>query len=85
MPWLRWLTASLTSRLSVFNARTVHVGFVVDRVTLGQVLPLISSICYQRCLPLLSAVNSLNSANEVHEISFLSSPTNFKFLLVYAF
>jgi branched-subunit amino acid transport protein len=37
MPWLEWLVAGLSPRRPGFAARSVHVGFVVDKVALGQV------------------------------------------------
>jgi hypothetical protein len=35
--WLRWLVAGLSTRRPGFDPRSVHVGFVVDKVALGQV------------------------------------------------
>jgi hypothetical protein len=37
MPWLRWLVADLSMRRARFASRSVHVGFEVDEVALGQV------------------------------------------------
>jgi hypothetical protein len=37
VPWLRRLVAGLSPRSPVFAPRSVHVGFVVDKVALGQV------------------------------------------------
>jgi hypothetical protein len=51
MPWLRWLVAGLSLRRPRFVPGTVHVGFVVDRVAVGQVflwvsvLPSVSFHC----------------------------------------
>jgi hypothetical protein len=39
VPWLRWLVAGLSPRSSGFDPGSVHVGFVVDKVTMGQVFP----------------------------------------------
>jgi hypothetical protein len=39
VPWLRRLVVGLSPRRSEFNPGSVHVGFVVDKVALGQVLP----------------------------------------------
>ena len=39
VPWLRRLVAGLSPRRSGFDPDSVHVGFVVDKVTLGQVFP----------------------------------------------
>ena len=39
MPWLRRLVASLQTRAPGFDPRSVHVGFLVDKVALGQVFP----------------------------------------------
>jgi hypothetical protein len=41
MPWLRRLVAGLLPRRSGFDPGWVHVGFVVDKVALGQVFPLL--------------------------------------------
>jgi hypothetical protein len=37
MPWLRLLVAGLLARRPLFVPRSVHVGFIVDKVALGQV------------------------------------------------
>jgi len=37
VPWLRQLFASLSPWRPGFNPRSVQVGFLVERVTLGQV------------------------------------------------
>jgi hypothetical protein len=37
VPWLRWLVAGLSPRRTGFTSGSIHVGFVVDKVTLGQV------------------------------------------------
>jgi hypothetical protein len=39
VPWLRRLVAVLSPRRPGFNHGSVHVGFVVDKVALGQVFP----------------------------------------------
>jgi hypothetical protein len=39
VPWLRWLVAGLSPRRPGFDPGSVHVGFVVDKVALGQVFP----------------------------------------------
>jgi len=36
--WFRWLAASLLLRRTGFDPRSIHVRFVVDKVTLGQVI-----------------------------------------------
>jgi hypothetical protein len=38
-PWLRSLAAGLSPRRSGFAPGSIHVGFVVDKVALGQVFP----------------------------------------------
>jgi hypothetical protein len=38
VPWLRLLVVSLSPNRPGFAPGSVHVGFVVDRVALGQVL-----------------------------------------------
>jgi hypothetical protein len=37
VPWVRWLVAGLSPRRPGFAPGSVHVGFVVDKVALGQV------------------------------------------------
>jgi hypothetical protein len=37
VPWLRQLVAGLSPRRPGLDPGSVHVGFVVDKVTLGQV------------------------------------------------
>jgi hypothetical protein len=37
VPWLRRLAASLSPRRPGFDPGSVHVGFVVNKVALGQV------------------------------------------------
>ena len=39
VPWLRRLVAGLSLRRPGFDPGSVHVGFVVDKVVLGQVFP----------------------------------------------
>jgi hypothetical protein len=39
VPWLRRLVAGLSPRRPGFDAGSVNVGFVVDKVALGQVFP----------------------------------------------
>jgi hypothetical protein len=39
VPWLRRLVAGLSPRRLGFDPGSVHVGFVVDIVALGQVFP----------------------------------------------
>jgi hypothetical protein len=39
VPWLRRLAARLPPRRPGFDPGSVHVGFVVDKVALGQVSP----------------------------------------------
>jgi hypothetical protein len=39
VPWLRRLAAGLPPRRSMFDPGSVRVGFVVDKVALGQVFP----------------------------------------------
>jgi hypothetical protein len=53
VPWLRRLDAGLPAQRPGFDAGTVHMGFVVDKVVLGQVFPeyfgLPLSISFHRC------------------------------------
>jgi hypothetical protein len=44
VPWLRRLAAGLPPRRPGFDPGSVHVGFVVDKVALGQVFSLSSSV-----------------------------------------
>jgi hypothetical protein len=37
VPWLRWLVVGLSLRSPGFSLGSIHVGFVVDKVALGQV------------------------------------------------
>jgi hypothetical protein len=39
VPWLRRLVGGLSPRRPKFDPRSVHVGFAVDKVALGQVFP----------------------------------------------
>jgi hypothetical protein len=39
MPWLRQLVAGISLCRPRFMPRSIHVGFVVDKVALGQVFP----------------------------------------------
>ena len=39
VPWLRRLVAGLPPQRPGFDPGSVHVGFVVDKVALGQVFP----------------------------------------------
>jgi hypothetical protein len=39
VPWVRRLVAGLSPRRPGLDPGSVHVGFVVDKVTLGQVFP----------------------------------------------
>jgi hypothetical protein len=53
VPWLRQLVARLLRRRPVFDPGSVHVGFVVDKVALGQGFPeyfgLPQSVSFHRC------------------------------------
>jgi hypothetical protein len=53
VPFFRQLVARLLRRRNVFDVGSVHVGFVVDKVTLGQGFPeyfgLTQSISFRRC------------------------------------
>jgi hypothetical protein len=41
VPWLRELVAGLSSQRPGFNPGSVYVGFVVEKMALGQVFPLV--------------------------------------------
>jgi hypothetical protein len=53
VPWLRRLAAGLPGRRPEFDPRSVHVGFLVDKMVLGQGFPeyfsLPLSISFHRC------------------------------------
>jgi hypothetical protein len=42
--WLRWLAEGLPPWKLEFDAGSLHVGFVVDKVALGQVSPPTTSV-----------------------------------------
>jgi hypothetical protein len=44
VPWLRQLVTGLSLWRPRFNPGSVHVGFVVDKVALGQVFPPSTSV-----------------------------------------
>ena len=44
VPWLRQLLAGLPTPRPGFDPGSVHVGFVVDKVALGQVFPASTSV-----------------------------------------
>jgi hypothetical protein len=44
MPWLRRLVAGLSPRRPGFDPWLLHVGFMVDKVALGQVFPPSTSV-----------------------------------------
>jgi hypothetical protein len=39
VPWFRQLVAGLSPRRPVLDPGSIHVGFVVDKMALGQVFP----------------------------------------------
>jgi hypothetical protein len=53
--WFRWLVASHSQRKHGFTPWSVHAGFAVDKVSVGQVflgvLPLLLSLSFHRCSP----------------------------------
>jgi hypothetical protein len=52
VPWLRWLAVGLLPQRPGFMPRSVHVGFVVDRVALRQVSLLSFSVFPVSMIPL---------------------------------
>ena len=69
MPWLRRLVACLPQRRPGFDPGSVHVGFVVDKVALGQVFPRVL-----RFSPVIFIPPVLHYLeNEKYMIIFLSS------------
>jgi hypothetical protein len=51
VPWLKRLVASLSTRRPGFNSESVRVGFVVDKVALGQVFPRVLRLSPVRFIP----------------------------------
>ena len=51
VPWLRLLVAGLPPRRPGFDPGPVHVGFVVDKVALGQVLPRVLRFSFVNFIP----------------------------------
>ena len=65
--WLRRLVAGLPARRPVFDPGSVHVGFVVDKVALGQVFPPSTSVfpCpfHSTGAPLLEKIKKTSSSS----------------------
>jgi hypothetical protein len=57
MPQIKWLVTSFPSRWPVFDLRSGHVGFVVDKVALGHILSTLvsSTILIPLTAPLTSS------------------------------
>jgi hypothetical protein len=53
VPWLRRLAAGLPPRRPGFDPGSVHVGFVVDKVALGQVFPRVLRFSPVNFIPVL--------------------------------
>jgi hypothetical protein len=53
VPWLRRLVAGLPPRTPGFDPGSVHVGFVVDKVALGQVFPRVLRFSPVNIIPLV--------------------------------
>jgi hypothetical protein len=53
VPWLRRLAAGLPPRRPGFDPGSVHVGFVVDKVALGQVFPQVLGFSPVSFIPLV--------------------------------
>jgi hypothetical protein len=51
VPWLRRFVAGLPPQRPEFDPGSVHVGFVVDKVTLGQVFPPSTSVSPVNFIP----------------------------------
>jgi hypothetical protein len=49
VPWLRRLVAGFSPRRPDFDSGLVRVGFVVDKVTVGQVFPPSTSVFLYKC------------------------------------
>jgi len=52
-PWLKQFVTGLSPRVSRFSRRPIHVGFVVDKVTLRQV------ICQERQFVPVNIISSM--------------------------
>jgi hypothetical protein len=52
-PWLRRLVAGLSSRRPGFDPGSVHVGFMVDKLALGQVSPQVLRFSPVNFIPLV--------------------------------
>jgi small ligand-binding sensory domain FIST len=52
MPWFRQLVAGLSPPRCEFASRSVHVGFVVDKVALGQVFLRVLQLSLVNMIPL---------------------------------
>jgi hypothetical protein len=63
VPWLRRLAAGLSPRRLWFDQGSVHVGFMVDKVALGQVSPRVLRFFprqfHSTCAPLLQKTKKL--------------------------
>jgi hypothetical protein len=51
VPWLRLLVAGLSPRRAGFDAGSVNVGFVVDKVALAQVFPRVLRLSHVNFIP----------------------------------
>jgi hypothetical protein len=81
MPWLRWLFAGLSLQRPGFTPRSVHVGFVVDEVELGQaflwVIRFSAVNIIPQCLSLPEgwAISPLVAAVQIHCLTPLTWTT----------
>jgi hypothetical protein len=69
VPWLRLVDAGLSPLRPGFDLGSVHVGFVVDNVALGQVFPPSTSVfpCqfYSTDAPLLGKMKKTNYLHHI--------------------
>jgi hypothetical protein len=67
MPWLRGLVAGLPPRRPGFDPGLVRVGFVVDKVALGQVFPLVLRFSPVNLIPpVLHYKGKRKNTNQIH-------------------
>jgi hypothetical protein len=67
VPWLRRLVAGLSPRRSGFDPGSVHVGFVVDNMALGQVFPRVLRFSPVNLIqPVLNYKEKRKNTNHIH-------------------
>jgi hypothetical protein len=69
VPWLRSLVAGLSPRSPGFAPGSIHVGFVVDKVALGQGFLRPLSVSFHRRSPTRPGMNSMSVSGSSSETS----------------